>query len=485
MNATAPAAPRNRPGPTGIGPRSTTWIAFAAGIPLTFAILAALHPDFGLLSESGVSRYLKHTVECVEVLLFCCAVSALGAKLWHSRAERAACAVPVLPPWDGKPVPVSEAPALLAILERQPPRWRNTYLGRRLAAILDFLCQRRSAAELDDHLRALADNDALAHEGSYALTRFITWAIPILGFLGTVLGITQAISGITPEQLQDDIGQLTNGLALAFDATALGLALTMLTMFGSFLVERREQAVLDAVEHCVERHLAHRFQRSAGDAAPVIDAVRQNSQVFVETTGQLVERQAQVWAQALAEVRRQTAQAQAADRESLTAALGAALDRTLEAHGQRAAALEKQALEQGVRLFEQMGALAVAVRETGRDQQAALVRVGEAVAGQAAALGRLQEGERALVQLQTALHQNLQALAGAGAFDQAVHTLTAAIHLLTARAGGVPLTPSPPRAEGSPLSPLSSSGERGEGTSSPVLKFSPPGGGKGSPGKAA
>jgi hypothetical protein len=464
MNAAAPAAPRNRPAQAASGPRSTTWIAFAAGIPLTFAILALLHPNFGLLSESGVSRYLKHSVECVEVLLFCCAVSALAAKFWHSRAERAACTVPVLPPWDGRPAPVGEAPDLLAVVERQPPRWRNTYLGRRLTAILEFLCQRRSAAGLDDHLRALADSDALAHEGSYALTRFITWAIPILGFLGTVLGITEAISGVTPEKLEHDISSLTDGLALAFDATALGLALTMLTMFTSFLVERREQAVLDAVDRCVERHLAHRFQRAGGDAAPVIDAVRQNSQVLVETAGQLVERQARVWAQALVEVRQQTAQVQAADRENLTAALGAALERTLEGHGRRAADLEKKALEQSSRLFEQVGALASAVRETGREQMAALARVGEGVAAQAAALGRLQEGERALVQLQTAMHQNLQALAASGAFDQAVHSLTAAIHLLTARAGAAALP---------------GAGEQA------VLKFPPPGAGKGPSGKAA
>jgi len=48
-------------------------------------------------------------------------------------------------------------------------------------------------------------------------------------------------------------------------------------------------------------------------------------------------------------------------------------------------------------------------------------------------LGRLTEGEKHLTQLQAALNQNLAALAGAGAFEQAVHSLTAAIHLLTAR----------------------------------------------------
>ena len=83
-----------------------------------------------------------------------------------------------------------------------------------------------------------------------------------------------------------------------------------------------------------------------------------------------------------------------------------------------------------------MAALAAAVRDTGREQQAALVRVAESVAAQAAALGRLQQGENNCSSTcRRCLHQNLAALAGAGTFEQAVHSLTAAVHLLTARVG--------------------------------------------------
>ena len=41
-------------------------------------------------------------MEVVEIVLFCCAMVALLAKLWLSRGERAACALGVLPEWDGK-----------------------------------------------------------------------------------------------------------------------------------------------------------------------------------------------------------------------------------------------------------------------------------------------------------------------------------------------------------------------------------------------
>jgi biopolymer transport protein ExbB/TolQ len=406
---------------------NTNRAAFLAGIPLAAAVLGLLY--YGPLHHTFLYRYVEHGVECVEVLLFCCAVSALGAKWLQSLVERRAFHAAVLPPWDGRPVPVDEAPKLLASLRGLPPRLQSTHLVQRVGAVLEFLCQRRSADQLDDQMRALLDADALAVEGSYALTRFITWAIPILGFLGTVLGITGAISGATPEVLEKSLSTVTDGLAFAFDATALALALTMITMFCSFLVERREQAVLDAVDHHVERHLAHRFHRAGiADNSP-----------FTEAAAQLVQRQAEVWAQALAEVERRAAEGHARQQERVAAALETALERTLQTHAQRLAGLEKHAVEQSARLFEQMAALAAVVRDTGREQQAALVRVGEGLAAQAAVLGGLQQGEKQLLQLQAILQQNLAALAGAGAFDQAVHSLTAAIHLLTARAS--PLSP--------------------------------------------
>jgi hypothetical protein len=57
------------------------------------------------------------------------------------------------------------------------------------------------------------------------------------------------------------------------------------------------------------------------------------------------------------------------------------------------------------------------------------------VAGQASLLAKIQEDESNLVHLQAVLHQNLAALASASSFEEAVHSLTAAVHLLTTRAG--------------------------------------------------
>ncbi|MHB1426667.1 MAG: MotA/TolQ/ExbB proton channel family protein [Gemmataceae bacterium] len=422
---------------------SANFAAFAVGIPLSVILLLLFHK--GPLHHTFLFRYIERPVEGVELILFCCAVSALSAKWLRSLLERRAFQVEILPPWNGRAVALGEAANLRAGLHRVPQRLQNTFLVQRIRAVLDFLCQRGSATELDDQMRALLDSDAMVMEGSYALTRFITWAIPILGFLGTVLGITDAISGATPEVLEKNLSQVTDGLSYAFDATALALSLTMITMFCSFLVERREQTILEAVDHEVERQLAHRFLRIAGDSGPFVEALRQNTQVLLDATGQLVERQAEVWARALTENERGMREASARQQEQMAGALEAALKGTLQTHSQLLGGLEKQTLEHSGRLFEQLGALASVVRNYGNDQQAALARVGDGLAAQVTALAGLQQGEQHLLQLQAGLQQNLAALAGTGAFEQTLHTLTAAIHLLTARASALPQTTAPPR----------------------------------------
>jgi biopolymer transport protein ExbB/TolQ len=406
------------------------------GLPLAAGVLSLIH--LGLLGNWAVQRYVDHPVENVEVLLCCCALGALAVKFWNYRGERAACGLEVLPPWDGRVVPVAEAEHLSAAAAKIASQRSHTYLVRRVVAVLDFVRARGSAAELDDHLRTLADNDAIALENSYSLIRFITWAIPILGFLGTVLGITGAISGVTPEVLEHSLSTVTDGLALAFDATALALGLTMITMFLSFLMDRAEQAVLLAVDRYADTQLAHRFERIGPEGGEFVQVVRHNTQVLLDATERLVEKQADVWARTFAEIDRQRTEVEGRQQQVLLAALETMLERTLETHTKRLAGLEKQAVQQSGELLGQLAQLTNTLRDTGREQQASLAQVMDGATAQAEALARLHQGAGQLLKLQEVLTQNLSALAGAGSFEQAVHSLTAAVHMLTARTVALP-----------------------------------------------
>lgn len=427
------SSPTKPQAPRGVSPLA----ALIVGLPLAAGLVALFR--YGPLKNTPVARYVEHEVQWVLVGFFCVALAALLLKWLRLRIEYDALDRDLLPRWDGKPIPVEKAPELLTSLKRQHERVRETYLGRRVHAALDFLVQRKSTAQFDEQLRYQADYDAMTQENSFGLVRFLTWAIPILGFLGTVLGITKAIAGVTPESLEENLGSLTGGLAEAFDSTALGLSLTMVVMFFNYLVERREQNLLGEVDRTIDSVLAHRFVCDAGEHdGPVNEMVRQSSQALASAIEALAARQAETWAGVLEQPQRQAAATYERMTEQLVAGLGEAMQRTLTLHEERLRVLEAQSVQAGTQLMQQLAGLAVAVRDTGREQQAALTRVAEGIAGQASLLAKIQEDETNLVHLQAVLHQNLAALASASNFEEAVHSLTAAVHLLTSRATAAP-----------------------------------------------
>src|SRR5260370_9434354 len=148
---------------------------------------------------------------------------------------------------------------------------------------------------------------------------------------------------------------------------------------------------------------------------------------------QLVQRQAALWSQPLKETEQRRHDAEERLQKRFTAALETALERTLETHNRRLTALEQQAVERSAELTNRLATLATAVRETGREQQTSLAQVSQGLAGLLETLTHLQDDDKQLRRLQETLNQNLAALAGAGTFQQALHSLTAAVHPLPAR----------------------------------------------------
>ena len=124
----------------------------------------------------------------------------------------------------------------MAELERQPAHRQDEYYLGRLRAAVQYVLRLGSTEGLGDELKYLADRDATLAHGRYGLFRLIVWAIPILGFLGTVIGITLALNAIDPKAPDKSMVQVMTGLGLKFDTTAVALSLSMVLMFVHFFV---------------------------------------------------------------------------------------------------------------------------------------------------------------------------------------------------------------------------------------------------------
>lgn len=96
---------------------------------------------------------------------------------------------------------------------------------------------------------------------SYNIPRYINWALPILGFIGTVLGISLAADGIqnivsnqsSLSQFSGELGQAIAPLGIAFDTTLIALSLSVFLMWLQTMLQRWEDSLLIDFENLIRR----------------------------------------------------------------------------------------------------------------------------------------------------------------------------------------------------------------------------------------
>lgn len=89
------------------------------------------------------------------------------------------------------------------------------------------------------------------------MIRYIAWAIPSIGFLGTVRGIGQAL-GQANKAVQGDIAGVTQSLGIAFNSTFVALLISIVIMFLLHQLQlAQERIVLDTENYADNRLIQH------------------------------------------------------------------------------------------------------------------------------------------------------------------------------------------------------------------------------------
>lgn len=407
------------------------------GLLATVAFYAAAPRIPG--TEIFVQRYFcGHPLEYVSTTLFFCAAAILLGKMIRLPRERRAVRLAEMLAAD---LPRNDRlnDLLLTGLERETPRGiQGTALFRRLIDTQQYVHTAKDS-RFEDHLRYLADLAADRLHQSFALLRTIAWAIPIVGFLGTVIGITIAIANVTPEQLESSLPEVTAGLAVAFDTTAQALGMSIVLVLATFLVERGEQLVLNDVERFGIDCLlpACLSARASRDAAADADGPR-------ELSRRMLDQQAELWTDQLRQLRQEWGrilQEQSAglmesltsDTESVLASWRDDLTEAGREHRQRLTA-ESSALA------ERLDSVVTQFTTRVELWQQALQTTSVSAAGQTEELHRLgrtllqlAESEERLAGLQQQLNDNLERLQIVETLEQTLNGLNAAVNVLTAK----------------------------------------------------
>jgi biopolymer transport protein ExbB/TolQ len=389
--------------------------------------------ETGAITNPDIIRYFAgHWVNYIETIAFFVALSALGLKALDVASQLATIEDAVLSPAPEGGETLASCPALVEEINQFARRNGEGYLSRRLRTALNFMTRKGSADTLEDEIKHLSDLDAAQAAQSYGFVKIIIWAIPILGFLGTVIGITMAIANLNPKQLEQSLGDVTGGLGVAFDTTALALGLSMVLMFVQFVVDKFENRLLSAVDGRMITELLGRFKTELAPQDPLLTAVKRMVDAILPNTERLVIRQAELWHSSMeAASARWIEMSQKAGRH-LESSLEGAIGASLKQHAVELTAAEKIIAEQNRRHWGQVQQALEQTTKHLAEQQTELTR-------QTEVLLKVVEATGEITQLEDSLNRNLNGLAGAKYFEETVLSLSAAIQLLSARLSQLPL----------------------------------------------
>ncbi len=201
-------------------------------------------------------------VNYAETFLFVWGITILVMKWRKNRHQAQAALLDLFPARLGLEINSSNVGGFIDNIYKVPHSLRDSLIVNRIRKALELFESRVDNGEVAAFLSTQSDLDANRSSGSYTLLKVFLWAIPILGFIGTVIGLSTAVGALAmgdtadPEALKTSINNLTGGLGTAFDTTLLGLILSMLMSFPLAAVQKHEDETLTLIDaFCTEKLL--------------------------------------------------------------------------------------------------------------------------------------------------------------------------------------------------------------------------------------
>jgi biopolymer transport protein ExbB/TolQ len=163
--------------------------------------------------------------------------------------------------------PANVADVLASLYQTVDDPKRFIVLNRVLVALSNLKNLGR-ITDVEEILRSQSEHDEASMETTYALIRSLIWAIPVLGFIGTVVGLSYAISafggvlGKSTEvsEISSSLKGVTSGLATAFETTLEGLVAALAIQLVLTFLKKAEEEFLDECREYCHRNIVNRLR---------------------------------------------------------------------------------------------------------------------------------------------------------------------------------------------------------------------------------
>ena len=214
---------------------------------------AVLEKDKSAVTERSIYVLIYDWEQEAAIILAFWAFAIMGFKWVMILRQRALLSQDFIPLAEGVRILPEDTRELARRVQALPPPQRRALLPRALLAGLQRFHTTRSVQDVATAVHAYCEAEGERQESELSMIRYIAWAIPSIGFLGTVRGIGDALSQ-AHQAIEGNIFGVTRSLGVAFNSTLIALLVSLLLMFILHQLQLlQERFILDTEDYCEEK----------------------------------------------------------------------------------------------------------------------------------------------------------------------------------------------------------------------------------------
>ena len=150
------------------------------------------------------------------------------------------------------PADMGRLRARLSTVTAQPP----TYLVRLVDQCILYFSANEAPGQTHQVLTSMTDLEMHDVDLRYTLLRYLAWVIPTIGFIGTVLGIAEALGVLNGADMATAMDAVIGNLAMAFDTTLVALCYSaVLVLLVQFTQKSEEESINRSATYCLKNFI--------------------------------------------------------------------------------------------------------------------------------------------------------------------------------------------------------------------------------------
>jgi biopolymer transport protein ExbB/TolQ len=218
---------------------------------------AAVAADPNYVRERHVWVLIKDLEQEACFILGIWALAIMGYKTVQLSRERRLLDIDLVPVAEGMRILPEDTREFARQIQALPEESQRMLLPRALLNALRRFSTTRNIQDVSSSTRDIYETEAERLESELSMIRYISWAIPSIGFIGTVRGIGEALAQ-ADKAVQGDIAGVTQSLGVAFNSTFIALLISIFLMFLVYQLQlMQERLVFDGENYLNDKLIRH------------------------------------------------------------------------------------------------------------------------------------------------------------------------------------------------------------------------------------